>query len=61
MTVIVPAVDATDVVASVALKVPSTFENVVEVESEATIRSRSTCIVSDDFTFEIIDGRVSLG
>lgn len=61
MTVIVPAVDATDIVAGVALKVLSTDENVVEVESEATVRSRSTRIVSDDFTFEIIDWRVSLG
>jgi hypothetical protein len=61
MTVIVPAVDATDIVAGVTLKVLSTDENVVEVESEATVRSRSTRIVSDDFTFEIIDGRVSLG
>jgi len=61
MTVIVPAVDATDIVAGVALKVSSTDENIVEVEGEATVRSRSTRIVSDDFTFEIIDGRVSLG
>jgi hypothetical protein len=61
MTVIVPAVDATDIVAGVTLEVPSAHENVVEVESEATVRSRSTRIVSDDFTLEIIDGRVSLG
>ena len=61
MTVIIPAVDSTDIVAGVALKVLSTHENVVEVESETTIRSRSTRIVSDHFTFEIIDGRVSLG
>jgi len=59
-TVIIPAVDSANVVTGVALKVPSTFENVIEVESEATIRSRSTWIVSDDFTFEIIDGSVSL-
>lgn len=60
MTVIVPAVDATDIVAGVALKVSSTDENIVEVEGEATVGSRSTRIVSDDFTFKIIDGRVSL-
>ena len=60
MTVIIPAVDATDIVAGVTLKVLSTDENVVEVESEATVRSRSTRIVSDDFTFKIIDRRVSL-
>lgn len=61
MTMIVPAVDATDIVAGVALKVLSTDKNIVEVEGEATVRSRSTRIVSDDFTLEIIDGRVSLG
>lgn len=60
MTVIIPAVDATDIVAGVTLEIPSAHENVVEIESEATMRCRSTRVVSDDFTFEIIDWRVSL-
>ena len=60
MTVIIPTVDSTNVVAGIALKVLSAFENVIEIESKATFGSRSTVVVSDNLTLKVINWSVSL-
>jgi len=60
VAMVIPGVETTNVVASIALDFITVFENIFEVESKAAFWSSSTARFTDNFIVERINWCVSL-